>query len=385
MSDALKNYKNQFNLDGALKVQPGVTVEKVKAVKGIFEKAQAGSRVAEAQLAELFTTSDASYSMAHLLNIQTIPQLPEVLEDLDKLAGKRTVKDFNPVVLKGLLGSSGIEGAGIDSRGAAAIVPEGTPYPLVTVKSDEESFYSKLSKRGTRFDFTFESWINDIVGELEAMPSQLTSITKNTIKAEIFDALDLAADKLPAVQLPDGQFTLPNNAVSALGIIAAAVALENRLINGNPIGEVSSYNVLVAPGKKRFLEWDIAQLGRVQTVQKGTGGDGTITLGPDTTLQALFPAITIIETDRLSGTAWKMYPKPGTTTRPVLERLVLRGYENPEIRVRSDQGFLPGGGKVGVFEGGFDADTASFRYRHITGAVLWDDTYVVVSDGDGVV
>ncbi|MDF2691707.1 MAG: hypothetical protein K0S65_90 [Labilithrix sp.] len=381
----MADFKDKFTLDRRLQVQPGVTREKAKFVKGLYEKARGGSRVAEAQLAELFTSTDASFSMAHLINIDFIPQLPEELKDLDGIAAERTVKDFNPVVLRSLIGSAGVEGAGVDERGAAAIVPEGTEYPIVTVKSDEESFYSKLHKRGVRFDFTFESWINDLVGELEAMPGELLKITKNTVYAELWDALDQATDALPAVELPDGTMTLPNAAASAEAIVAATIALGQREINGNAIGDLNDFIVHVAKGKKKFLEWNIAQMGRVRAVEHPDGTD-TLILAPDDSLQKLFPSITIKETDRLTGTAWKLQPKPGTTPRPVLERLKLRGYENPEIRVRLDQGaYHPGGGKVGIFEGGYNNDTSSFRYRHITGAVLWDKTWIVHSDGDGQV
>jgi hypothetical protein len=379
MENLLEQYEDQFTLDGELTPQPGVTEEKALYVKEQYEKAKRGSRVAEAHLAELFTSTDASFSMAHLANIDIIPQLPKELEKLDGLAGQRTVKDFNPVVLRSLINSAGVEGDGVDARGAAAIVPEGTPYPLVTVKSDEESFYSKLSKRGFRFDWTFESWINDIVGFFEELPNELLTVTGKTAYAEIFDALDMASQKLPAVTLLDGTTTDPNPPVSFQAILAGSIALGEREINGEKVGEVNSFIVLVPKGRKRFLEYDIAQAGRVVAVQ-----DGNLTLMPDSALLSLFPEIEIVETARLTGTQWKMYPKPGTTPRPVLERLNLRGYENPELRVRSDQGFYPGGGQVGLFQGGFDADTASMRYRYITGAVLWDDTWVVVSDGDGL-
>lgn len=382
VSELLKQYKNPFTLDDQLRALPGVTEARVKRAQELIQKARR-SRAAEGQLVELFTTSNLSLSVAHLLNIQTIPQLPEELKAIDGLAGQRTVRDFNPVVLRSLIASAGVEGAGINADGSAAIVPEGTPFPKVTVKSDEESFYSKLSKRGFRFDFTFESIINDILNELDGLPAEMLKVTIDTIYAEIFDALDQADQHLPAVTLPDGTTTPADAPVSALAIIAAVVALENREINGRKIGTVNEVNVLVPKGRKRFLDWDIAQFGRVLTVQEGPDGDGAKILAPDTIIQSMFPNVTIIESDRLTGTQWKLYPKPGTTPRPVLERLNLRGYENPEIRVRSDQGFYVGGGKVDLYDGGFDADTASYRYRHITGAVLWDDTWVVVSDGDG--
>ncbi|MDF2506239.1 MAG: hypothetical protein K0Q52_98 [Microbacterium sp.] len=378
MENLLEQYKNQFTLDGKLKPQPGVTKEKVKEAKRLFTGAQAGSYVAEGQLKELFSSTDLSFSMAHLLNIDLIPQLPKEAEQVENLAGYRLVKDFNPVVLRSIIGRDGVEGAGVDSRGAAAVVPEGTPYPIVTVKSDEESFYSKLSKRGFAFDLTFEAIINDLIGELEGLPTEFLKTTGKTYYAEVFDALEKAGQFLESVTLPNGESTVPNAPVSAAAIIAAAVAYENRAINGNKLGAASSYNVIVPKGRKRFLDYDILQYGRIIQVQ-----DGNLTLAPDSAIQALFPSIEIIESDRVTGSEWYFYPKPGSTSRPVLERLGLRGYETPEIRVRNDQGFYPGGGQVGMWQGGFVADTASYRYRLITGAVLWDDTFVVRSKGTG--
>lgn len=378
-ANLLENYEDQFTLDGLLKPQPGVTVAKVQEAKKLFEGAQRGGYMAEARLKELFSSTDLSFSLAHLLNIDMIPQLPgETEKSIEGLAGQRTVRDFNPIVLRSLIGRDGVEGAGVDENGAAAVVPEGTQYPLVTVKSDEESFYQKLSKRGFRFDLTFESIINDLVGELEGLPAEFLKTTVKTYYAEIFDALEQAPVGLEGVVLPNETTTIPNARVSGEAIVAAAVAIENREINGNAIGELGSYNVIVPKGRKRFLEHDIAQMGRVIDVQ-----DGALRVAPDTTVLDLFPNITIIESDRVKGTEWYMYPKPGTTTRPVLERLSLRGYENPEIRVRNDQGFYPGGGQVGIWQGGFTADTASYRYRLITGAVLWDPTYVARSSGTG--
>lgn len=378
IKELLEQYEDAFTLDGDLKPQPGVTEAKVQEAQRLWEAAYK-SRVAEAQFEELFKSTDLSFSIGQLINIQTIPQLPEELKSIDGLASSRTVRDFNPVVLRSLLGSSGITGAGVDSRGAAVVVPEGTPYPIVTVSSDEESFYSKLAKRGFRFDFTFESIINDLLGELERLPQEMLDVTVNTVYAELFDALDAATQDLESVTLPDGTATDPNMPVSADAIIAASVALENRTINGNKIGRVPRVNVIVPTGQQRFLEYSLAQYGRVIEVQ-----DGALTLGPDSEMQALMPALNIIESDRVTGTNWILMPPPGGGKgRPILERLTLRGYENPEIRVRNDQGYTVGGGQVGIWNGGFDADTASYRYRHITGAVLWDDTFVVKSDGTG--
>ena len=376
----LENYKDQFTLDGKLKPQGGATREKVKAVKGLYEKAAAGDRVANAQLSELLTSTDAPFSLAHLLNIQTIPQLPEEeKEGLQGIAGTRTVNDFKPVTLFSLFNRKPVEGAGLDEHGAASIVPEGTQYPMVSLTEGEESFYQRLSKRGLRFDWTWESFVNDAVGAIEQMPGELVKVYGQTVNAELFEALSQATRSLEGgITLPNGEVTVPNAKLDADGILAAVMAYENRTINGNKLGRASAYNLIIPTGQRTYLEWNLAQWGRVVTVQ-----DGNLTLIPDDVKQKLMPNFTIIESDRLKDGEWYFLPKPGTTSRPVLEQLKLRGYEAPEIRYRNDQGALPGGGQVGLFQGGYDADTASLRLRIVSGAALWDDTYVVKSDSSG--
>lgn len=374
IKELLEQYDDQFTLDGKIKPQPGVTEAKAQKAMELLDAAS-NSRVAEAQLAELLTSTDVGHSIAHVLSVNMIPQLPDALEEIGEIAGERTVKDFRPVVLRGLItgdGPDGEDGGGLDEHGAAAIVPEGTPYPHVTITSDEEAYYSRLRKRGFRADVTFEAVINDDLGEIQELPDQFLKTVTKTHVAEVFEALESASLGLTGATLLDGSTVAANSPVSAKALIAGAAEIEARLVNGNPIGEISRYIVLVAPGKKRFLEYDINQMGRVITVQ-----DGAVTLGPDADMKALFPNVTIKEHPRLTGNQWRMFPAKGTTARPVLERLNLKGYTTPEIRVRSDQGYLPGGGKVGVWEGGFDGDTSSFRLRLFTGAVLWDDSYVL--------
>lgn len=376
----LENYDNPFDLDGELSVPFGVTPERVKEASALVQRARR-SRVERARLEELFTSSDLSPSLVHAMNLEMIPQLPESLEDeVNGIADYRVVKDFRPFVLRGLL-TGDLDGGGIDSRGAASIVPEAAPYPEVKISGSAESFYSRLAKRGFRASVTFESIVDDILGELDRLPEEFLATTVDTIKAEIWDALDQASQHVASVTLPDGTTTDPNPACTPEGIIAAAVDIEGREINGRKIGAISGYNLFVAVGQKRFVEWSIAQMGRVIEVQ-----DGALTLGPDSTLQSLFPNVEIRETDRLTGTAWKLVPKPGTTKgRPALVRLGLRGYEQPELRVSNEGGSIISGPgrREGIWNVGMVADTAAIRYRFITGAALLDDSFVGVSDGDG--
>ncbi|WP_217181637.1 hypothetical protein [Streptomyces sp. AC495_CC817] len=378
-AELLEQYRDKFTLDNRIQPQWGVTKESVERARELLRKAR-HSRVEEARVAELFTTSDLGFSVAHLTSAIAIPQLEEELKSLAGLAGTRTVKDLNPVVLRGIIAGNGLEGAGVDEFGAAAIIPEGTPFPIVQAQSTEESYWSQTVKRGVQFNVTVEALINDLLGELDRLPEAFQKIVFNSTYADIFNALLQATQYLPAVQLPDGTSTLPNEALSAKGLIAASVALENRTINGVKIGRVGTVNVVIPKGAQRFLEYDLAQVGRVISVQ-----DGALTLSPDREIQALLPNLNIIESDRVTGTEWFMYPRPGTTPRPVLETLKVRGFESPEIRFRSDSGQILGGNVSGFRAGSFDADVSALRLRFFGGSVLWDPTWVVRSKGTGAV
>ena len=374
-SKTLAEYKDQSTLDGRLKFQLGTSRATVKKAKELFEKAMQGDLAADGRLRELATTSTLSLDLAHLVNVNFIPQLDALERSVVPLvgAGARTVPDFRPVVLQSLFGN--LTGAGIDANGAAATVPEGTPYPKVSV-SGVESFYSKLAKRGVSFDFTWEARVNDTVGFFADMPQELLGLTDDTEYAEVLDALLQATQELPSVTLPDGTVVAVNAAVSPNAIFAAIIALADREINDRKIGMLTGYTVVVPTGRKMFVDWQMRQFQNIVSIQ-----DGAVTFGaPD---NSVLSTVNVIESDRVTGTKWYLKPAPGATRRPVLELLKLRGYTAPELRVSADAGIYLGGGAVPGLEGSFEADVISYRYRYVVGGVLWDDTWVVYSEGDG--
>lgn len=380
MSTLLENYQNPITLDGKLEVHPLVNEAKLARAKDLFERALAGDRIADATLAELFTSSSIGFSLTHLINMQVIPKLPEDEKQvIDGLVTTRTVRDFNPVTLLDLIGLGKLQGPGINSRGALAVVPEGTRYPIVTVKGNQDSMYEKLDKRGARFEFTWESKINDsLTGLLEQIPDALRETQRDTTYEEIFDALDEAVLPASAVTLPDGTIVPPNAPLSVEAIIAAGMFHEQVTINDRKIGEISAYNLFLPIGGKKRWAWMLERFNAVIEEQ-----EGSLRLRP-APLGQLLPNVTVVESDRIPAGHWKLVPKPGTTKgRPVWELLKLRGYEDIELRMKSDAGFYPGGGTVDAFEGSYEADTISMRARLVRGSVLWDDRWIVASNGSG--
>lgn len=365
----MAEFKDKFTLDGLLMPPKGVTIDSVNKVRTLVEAGKRGNRLAEAQLAESMMTGVLASSVAHFINVITIPQLPDDKDrPVAKLAGFRTVQDFRPVTLYSVFGK--LAGPGVEPDGAAAKVPQGTPFPEATI-SGVEAAYSKLGKRGLRVNWDFEDFVNDTLGVLDGIPGELRNIALETEWQEVGDALIQATTEFTATTLPDGTSVVINAAISANAIMAAIQQLALRTVNGTDkkIGTLSGYNVVVPVGQKVFVDYYIRQALSGMYVLPSSSG-GLVTAPPD---NSVLGRVEVIEHEKVTGTKWYLYPKPGAYSRPVLDLLRLRGYETPQIRVKQEGG-----------DGfSFDADTAAMRLRLVTGASLWFQEAVVYSEGDG--
>lgn len=197
----------------------------------------------------------------------------------------------------------------------------------------------------------------------------------DTEEREVYEALvNGTTATLAAGTLPDGTAVPANAAISPEAIWAAIIQLQNVKVNGNKVGRASGYNVVVPTGTADYINYALNRT-ILQVV------DGSVVYGPGD--RSALANVSIVETNFLTGTNWIVLPKPNAIRRPVLELLRLRGYERPELRVRSDAGQYVGGGVVSPFEGDFTADEIEMRARFVAGGVLWDSSYSVKSNGTG--
>ena len=376
----MAEYKDQFTLDGRIKpANHLVTRAKVAEADKLLTSAFRGDKIAAGKLAEVHTTSDLKFNLAHLITSVALPQFDESERTWSQVAGTRVVPDFGPVRLVSLFGQ--LTGAGVAAgpaegtlTGGLPTVPEAAPYPYVT-STGQEAFYAKLAKMGTKFGFTWESNVNDIVGFFEQIPGELVQLALDTEEREVYEALiNGTTNELSAQTLPDGTVTLPNAALTPEAIWAAIIELQNVEVNGRKVGRATGYNVVIPAGTRDFIEWKMSQ--RIIAIQ-----DGSITYGPGD--QSIFNNVSFVESSYVTGTNWYVLPKPGAVRRPVLELLRLRGYEAPELRIHGDTGSYVGGSAVSPFEGNFDNDTIDYRIRYVAGGVLWSTAYSVKSDGTG--
>ena len=367
-------YKDQYTLDGRVKpLAPFVSRRKVEAADRLVKEALHGSKIAAGQLAEVMTSSDLKFNMAHLITVNVLPQFDDAPRTWSQIAGTRTVPDFGPVRLQSIFGE--MTGAGVHEGGGLVRVPEGTPYPYVSV-TGQEALYAKIAKVGAKFGFTWESSVNDVVGFFENIPGELLQLVLDTEEREVYDALiNGSSNSLAGGTLPDGTVVPANAPLTPSAIWQAIRELAAVEINGKKVGtSTNGYNVLVPVGMKDFIDYALRQ--QVLSIQ-----DGSLTLAPVD--NPLLGSVTTIETSSLSGTAWMILPRPGGVRRPVLELGRLRGYESPELRVHGDTGTYVGGSAVSPFEGNFDNDSIDYRVRYVCGGILWSDDLVLKSSGAG--
>lgn len=370
------DYKDNFTLDGRVKPTAGVTKSKVEALRGLVESALRGNRIAAGTLVEAITTSDAAFSLAHLVNVNFLPQYDAAPRTWTEIAGVRGVSDFRPAVLYGMAGEweDGVLGDGTPAH-IAPVIPEGTVYPESTL-SGEESQSGGIQKRGFRTSFTFEAFVNDAIGFLRALPDEMLRVALDTEEYEVYSALiggATAAQQLDGGTIPDGTVVPANSVLSRAALIQAIIELSTRKVNGRTVQYNGGFNLIVAPGQALFADFIINTLSLAE-IQEGTKTFTVNGYNPLTNLK-------VIESEYVTGSAWYLLPKKGTTRRPGLERLQLIGHESPELRVQGLTGTYVGGGAVSPFEGSFEADEAQYRLRLFGRGVNWSPDSVIWSTG----
>lgn len=385
----MTTYKNLFTLDGRLRPGVGVSEKKVRAVQALLENGKQ-SLIARATLQEALTTSDAIFNLAYLANLNFVDNFDKAERSWSNIAGTRTVNDLRPATLYSLNRSwtDGTSGSQVLSPyGAAPTIPEGTAYPYAYISGDVAQG-AGVTKKGFKTDWTLEARINDGLGVLDRLPQEMLEVSLDTEADEVWGALTTQAkgvlSQIDGGTLPDGTVVPSNSPLTRGALIQAQIELGNRTVNGRRIQATGGFNLIVPVGKAIYANWILNQtLGNIVTNSNQAAGTATTEYvyaynGPNQ-----LAGITVVESERVTGTEWFLLPAKGSTRRPVLERLSLRGFETPFLAVENHAGIFTGGGAVSPFEGSFDADVITLKLRQFGGGVVWDGgAGVVYSKGD---
>jgi hypothetical protein len=344
-----------------------ITPRQLEAAK-LLEGALRGDRMDKIKLQEGIATSDLPELLVPTLNKILLEEYAATPRVWDQFATRLVVDDFRPVTFQALK----YDDAGEDNQGDAfregslPTVGEYDEYPTAGWFSVTEQTM-QVKKAGQRIRFSWESIVNDgQIGLLERLPIELALKSAGKEDEEVTKQL-VGVSGLNTTNFKSAnQNLLSGNPTLTMESLEDAIEAANvQTYNGKQITPVTQF-ALVIP---RSLEMTARKILSVQEVRTestvGSIATTTISCNP------IGSQVTIVVDDWLTkvnsgaGNYWFLIPVPGQQLNPAVALGFLRGYEAPELRIKSNGGMYIGGGEVPAREGSFDNDDWEMRIRHI--------------------
>lgn len=332
-----------------------------------------GSFSAMAALEEAMSTSDFPLHLTAAFERQALAEYQDIPVSWTAFVDRDVVRDFRKRSFLELTGGK----AGLDR------IAQGGEYPARTVT--ESPFEIQVGKFGARFQLTWETLRNDDLGAFRSLPNRLAVAARETEDM-------LAAGLL--VQANGGSGgggrvhewfstgngnAVDNKALTASSLEAALTALRTKKDKqGRPVITAAGLTLVVPPA----LEMTARRILNATELRREV--DGVTVIEPNymrgTVNLVVDPWLDVVWTGPGVHRTWFLVPTPGQTRRSLVLGF-LTGHEQPELRVKSDQGRRVGGGDVPVEDGSFDDDTHQIRARHVLGSAHMDPVATYASTG----
>lgn len=352
----------------------------------LMQRAFAGNRRAMLDLEEALSTSDFRAAAFEVLDREMMDRYQDITPAWTMYARRTTTRDFKEKKLIDLMGG----------QAALAEVPELTEFPA---RSLSKALYKIFVKKfGGRFQISWESMVNDELGELQDLPGHLAVGARDTeTKAAVglltdgngpndayFNAnawgrtYDVATDTWSG---GSSNLLSGNPALSAPALTAAITAIGQREDpEGRPIVVADGYVLVIPPALEvtaseilNAVEIEITDGSRKTRVANWLRGKIKIVVEP---------WLTVLDAGANVNTTWYLLPAP-TASRPPFFVAFLRGHEAPDLRVKADTGSRVGGGAIPAEDGSFDVDDIQYRVRHVVGTAGTDMIATAASNGSG--
>jgi hypothetical protein len=350
-------------------------VESLAECARFIQEVLAGRRPAY-HLQEAMTTSDFPVLFADILDRQLLASYQQIPADWRSFARTNTVRDFRQV--KRYAADGGL--------GLLPEVPEKTEYPEDKLP-DVAPFTYSVTKKGKRFQLTWETIVDDDLGVMTRLPNNLATSAHNS---EYFFATSLFVSSTGpnATYFTSGHANLltGNPALSVSAMQAAFTLLAaQKDADGNPI--LVDAAVLLVPPALQVVAENIINATEILAASGGGPGTGNDQLRVANWMRnkvqlVVNPWLPIIDTTR-GSTAWYLLQSPGGMGRPISEIGFLRGYESPQLFMKDPDAVRIGGGSVSPLDGDFDTDSVQYKVRHVFGGTLLDTKSAVASNGSG--
>lgn len=359
----------------------GVSNEKILGFHRAMESIRSGKlhpAVFLHKMRETQSTGDFPLLMADSLDRMMLQGYNETPETWRAYTQYKTNGDFRAAKLFTMDGGEGLN----------TLIPERAPYPEAHVT--EGKYEVSVYKYGARFAYSFEAFINDDLGALNATPRRMGRKCRRT-QEDIVTRL-FATDAAKAAMFTVGNAnkvvtangsSTANPAFGVSGVLDAFAVLSRQLdTEGEPI--VIQGAVVVYPAELEPIAMQIRSALELRATNRA--GDSSNTLVSSNYLAGMLTWVPnyrlaiVAETNPHTG--WFMFANP-SMGRPALAVAGLRGHEQPEMYMKSPNALAIGGGAANPLDGDFDTDSVEYKVRQFFGGARIDPKAVVFSEGDG--
>lgn len=338
--------------------------ERVYEAAKFFGSGRFGGPLAQAEVAEAFSTSDFPILLGAAFTKKAIAAQQAAVNEFDPILTHTTAPDFERHKLIDLWSGDEFER-----------VRQGEEYKGGTL--NETDLDHGTAKWGKSYGLTFELRMRRVFSDLANFPTLLGS---GAVKAKN----SAVAQLLVEAGAWDPAFfgTVANLPLTAENLDAALKDLATREDHRGDLVDTSSIVLLVGPGLQSEanrilnadkLTFEVTNGSRVTKTEIANPFRGIVTLLVSRRLGK--------ELGANQGKAWALIQGSGSTLPSIIDT-GLEGHDgNVDIRVKRDQGESVSGGQVSVEEGSFNDDTIWFRGRNFFGIDKGFTTGVYASNG----
>lgn len=338
--------------------------ERVYEAAQFFGAGRRGGPLAQAEVAEAFSTSDFPILLGAAFTKKAIAAQKAAVDEFEPVLTHTTAPDFERHKLVDLWSGDEFER-----------VTEGGEYKGGTL--NETDLTHGTAKYGKSYGLTFELRLRRIFSDLANFPTLLGS---GAVKAKN----SAVAQLLVEAGAWDAAFfgTVANVPLTPENLDAALKELATREDHRGDLVDTSNLVLMVGPGLQ-------AEANRILNADKIVM---EVTAGAKVTKTEITNpfrgVVTPLVSRRLGkelganqGKAWALVQGKGSTLPSIIDT-GLEGHDgNVDIRVKRDQGESVSGGTIPVDEGSFNDDTIWYRGRNFFGIDKGFTTGVYASNG----
>lgn len=273
----------------------------------------------------------------------------------------------------------------LDLMGGRGVLEETEEFAQTRERSKTEKtpITGHVDKYTGRIGISWEMTVNDDLGALKRLPSDLALAARRT-EAKLVTGLYVDANGPDATlySVGNGNIITGNPALSGPALAAALDQLEGMLDDeGHPI--VIDMVTLVVPPKLKSTAYNIQN-----TLQFVASEKGGTTLQPAWVKNWVAPLVNIeidhyhpiVCTDAAKKHAsWYLFAS-ADSPRPAIEARLLAGEEQPAIFQKAPNQIRVGGGIDGF---SFENDTMEYKARHVIGGMQVEPKATMASNGSG--